>query len=116
MEVLPVARLRTLADKLGLKLKYRRSKGSLVQLLAGALPDVLPKLYCHELRGMCVALGLDSSGRTQNDLIQRIVGTNGDMNHAMTSPTGGLERPFMLPMLHCDGVIFLEVIPEAFLW
>jgi len=83
LEVLRAARLRALVDKLELQPKDRRSKDNLVQALAGALPDVLPQLFRQELRDMCEALGLDPSGRTQSDLIQRIVGPDDEADRAV---------------------------------
>lgn len=93
LEVLPAARLRELVDKLELQPKDRRSKDNLVQALAGVLPDVLPKLFNQELRNMCEALGLNSSGRTQSDLIQRIVGPYGQADRVMTPLTPKTAPP-----------------------
>jgi type I restriction enzyme M protein len=77
LDGMSIARLRTLVEQLDLRPRDRRAKESLVEALAADFPRTLGELLREELREMCEALGLATSGKTEKELIQRILGAEG---------------------------------------
>ena len=77
LELLPAGRLRQLIDSFELVVEDRRSRDSLVGALADGrklgFARVLGLLSRDELKGICEALGLDTSGRAKQRIIDRIL-------------------------------------------
>ncbi|MDC0740958.1 N-6 DNA methylase [Polyangium mundeleinium] len=74
LDALPVARLRELVTALGVDTPDRRSKDGLLHALEEPFLGVLVQLKRDELKAMCEALGLDTSGKVKDEIIQRILG------------------------------------------
>jgi adenine-specific DNA-methyltransferase len=79
-ETLNRGRLAEIADKLGLTVADRRSSAAYVAAIAKApkVDGALGVLSRDELKSMCEALGVDSSGRDKDPIIARLVARFGD--------------------------------------
>ncbi len=82
-------------DQAGLEVRDRRVRGELVDVLASSrkvpLTEVLGRLPRTRLKEICVALGLDDSGREKALLIERLAGP-GRAASPDLPPAGGREE------------------------
>ncbi len=77
LELLNRNELVDLADRFELAVEDRRLKNQLVDAAASswkvALPKILGDYSCDRLKGLCVALDVDDSGREKSVLVERLV-------------------------------------------
>jgi type I restriction enzyme M protein len=87
--VLPAPRLRHLLDELGVEAADRKSKDGLSGALGSHFLSVLVQLKRDELKAMCEALGLDTSGKVKDEIMERIV------THVRPAPAAPAAPPAM---------------------
>jgi len=90
LEVLSRDRLADITAKLELPVEDRRAKEAHVDAIVraeGVFADVLRLLQRQELKTICEVLGLESSGKEKDVIIQRILGVAGPHDAAVRVPT-----------------------------
>lgn len=121
LELLPKARLVELSRELGVVVKTSASKedqvGALARKAPGALPTILRALGRDELKRACRAHHIDDTGRSREELAQRILGACNAANDSRapsSMPSFALEpRAGDIVVVRQRQYLVTDVIPRA---